>query len=144
MFVEGVDEITDMFGSDRGFETSLERIGTAADVYPGGSHSDDGGSFTEFTNWYLDAVSPRTIIIKGDARTHYRSTAVNGFRMMSDRARVVFWLNPDPERFWDTGYSAIGYYAPQCDRTEEVRSLQQLERFIEWAVFPITRGLRLV
>ncbi len=143
MFVEGVDEVTDMFGSDRDFEMPLERIGIAADVYRGDGDSGYGGSFTEFTNRYLDALSPRTtIIITGDARTNFRSPAVDRFRTLSDRARAVFWLNPEPERFWDTGDSAMGHYAPWCDRTEEVRSLRQLEGFIERATLPTERGLR--
>lgn len=81
---------------------SLERIGAAADVYRGDGHSEYGRSFTEFTNRYLDAVSPHTtiIIITGDARTNYRFPAVDRFRTLSDRARAVFWLNPEPERFY--------------------------------------------
>jgi uncharacterized protein with von Willebrand factor type A (vWA) domain len=143
VFVEGVDEVTDLFGANRDFEASLERIATAADVYRGDGHSDYGGSFTEFTDRYLDAVSPRTtVIVTGDARTNYRFPAVDRFRMLSDRARAVFWLNPEPERFWDTGDSAMGRYAPGCDRVEEVRSLRQLERFIERAVLPTERDPR--
>lgn len=134
VFVEGIDEVTGLFGPDRDFEASVKRIATVADVYRGDGHSDYGGSFSEFSSTYLDSVNPRTtVIITGDARTNYRSPAVERFRELTERARAVFWLNPEPERFWDTGDSAMGQYAPWCDRVEEVRSLRQLEDFIERA-----------
>jgi hypothetical protein len=138
VFVEGIDEVTGLFGSDRDFETSLKRIATAADVYRRDGHSDYGGSFAEFTERYLDSVSPRTtVIVTGDARTNYRPPEADRFQAIADRARAVFWLNPEPERSWDTGDSMMGAYGPRCSRVEEVRSLRQLERFIERAALPI-------
>lgn len=143
VFVEGVDEVTGLFGSGQDFEASLKRIATAADVYRGDGHSDYGASFAEFTDRYLDSVTPRTtVIVTGDARTNYRTPAVDRFQIIADRSRAVFWLNPEPERFWDTGDSVMGAYASRCDRVEEVRSLRQLEGFIERAALPIERPSR--
>lgn len=143
VFVEGIAEVTEHLGPDAGFEDSLAHIATAADVFRGTGHSDYGRSFVEFVERHPDAVTPgTTVILTGDGRSNYRPTEVDAFRSMSDRARAVFWLNPEPERFWDTGDSAIGDYAPWCDRVDEVRTLRHLERFIEAAALPHTGGGR--
>jgi hypothetical protein len=43
----------------------------------------------------------------------------------------VYWLNPEPARFWDTGDSVMREYAPSCDGVFEVRTLRHLEAFVE-------------
>jgi len=137
VFIEGVDEVTGLFGSDRDFDESLARMAAVADVSRGDGHSDYGRAMTEFARRYPEAVTARTtVIITGDARSNYRPPAGGAFRTMVDRARAVFWLNPEPERFWDTGDSVMSEYSPWCDRVEEVRSLRHLERFVEAAVLP--------
>jgi len=137
VFVEGVDEVTGLFGPDREFDESLARVAAEADVSRADGHSDYGRSFTEFTEQYFDAVTARTtLIVTGDARSNYRFPADDAFRAIADRARAVFWLNPEPERFWDTGDSVMARYAPWCDTVDEVRSLRQLERFIECVALP--------
>jgi uncharacterized protein with von Willebrand factor type A (vWA) domain len=47
------------------------------------------------------------------------------------RARHVFWLNPEPRSYWDTGDSIVGEYGTFCDGTFECRNLRQLERFVD-------------
>ena len=49
---------------------------------------------------------------------------------MRKRARRVFWLDPEPRGYWDTGDSIISEYAPHCDGVYECRNLRQLERFV--------------
>lgn len=145
VFVEGVDEVTSLFAPDRDFDDSLQRIASEADVYRSDGHSDYGRAFSEFVDRYGDAITARTtVIITGDARTNYREPAADRFEEMRWRARAVFWLNPEPERFWDTGDSEMRSYAPSCDRVAEVRTLRQLERFVEQAALPVgeVRGLR--
>jgi len=137
VFVEGIDDVTGLFGADRDFDESLARMAVEADVSRGDGHSDYGRALTEFVQRYLEAVTARTtVIITGDARSNYRPPAGEAFRTMADRARAVFWLNPEPERFWDTGDSVMSEYSPWCDRVEEVRSLRHLERFVEAAMLP--------
>jgi uncharacterized protein with von Willebrand factor type A (vWA) domain len=43
----------------------------------------------------------------------------------------VFWLNPEPKAYWDTGDSIVGEYGTWCDGVHEVRNLRQLEGFVE-------------
>jgi uncharacterized protein with von Willebrand factor type A (vWA) domain len=42
----------------------------------------------------------------------------------------VYWLNPEPRGYWDTGDSIIADYATYCDGVYECRNLRQLERFV--------------
>ncbi len=137
VFVEGIDEVTGLFSPRNNFADSVARIATEADVVRADGHSDYGRSFDEFVERYLEAVTPRTtVIVTGDARSNYRAPSDEAFRSIAERARAVFWLNPEPERFWNTGDSIVSAYAPWCDRVDEVRSLRQLKRFIERAALP--------
>ncbi len=137
VFVEGIDEVTRLFTPGNNFTDSLARIATEADIVRADGHSDYGRSFDEFVERYLGAVTSRaTVIVVGDARSNYRDASHEAFRTIADRARAVFWLNPEAERFWNTGDSIMSAYAPWCDRVDEVHSLRQLERFIERAALP--------
>jgi uncharacterized protein with von Willebrand factor type A (vWA) domain len=43
----------------------------------------------------------------------------------------VYWLNPEPRSYWDTGDSIVGEYALHTDGAYECRNLRQLEAFVE-------------
>jgi uncharacterized protein len=50
---------------------------------------------------------------------------------VQDRARHVYWLNPEPKSYWNTGDSIVGEYGTHTDGVFEVRNLRQLENFVE-------------
>ena len=140
-FIDGLDEVTDYFNADTHFAEALVDMGRGADLVRRDGHSDYGRSFEEMVDRFVDAVSPRTtVIITGDARNNYRPTGANHLERIARRARATFWLNPEPERFWDTGDSVMASYRPMCDRVEQVRTLRQLEEFVERAALPIVRS----
>ena len=136
-FIDGLDEVTGFFNHDVDFGEALVRLGSEADLTRRDGHSDYGRSLEEMTERYLDAVTPRTtLIITGDARNNYRPTGADHLERLSRRARATFWLNPEPRRFWDTGDSVMSAYTPLCDAVEQVRTLRQLEEFVEMAALP--------
>jgi uncharacterized protein with von Willebrand factor type A (vWA) domain len=49
---------------------------------------------------------------------------------MRAKARRLYWLNPEPRGYWDTGDSILGEYAVHCDGVYECRNLRQLEAFV--------------
>ena len=53
---------------------------------------------------------------------------------LQHKARNVFWLNPEPRSYWDTGDSILSEYGTHCDGVFEVRNLRQLEAFVEHLV----------
>jgi hypothetical protein len=49
---------------------------------------------------------------------------------MRKHARKLYWLDPEPRGYWDTGDSIVSEYAPYCDGVYEVRNLRQLQKFV--------------
>ncbi len=72
-----------------------------------------------------------TVIILGDARNNYHASQSWVVKEMRHKARHVYWLNPEPRAYWNTGDSIVGEYGTFCDGTFECRNLRQLERFID-------------
>jgi uncharacterized protein with von Willebrand factor type A (vWA) domain len=131
-FIDGVDEITEFFGPGVDFNDSAARVMREADLVAVDGHSDYGRVFSTFTERFSEAVTPRTtLIITGDARTNYRPAHEELLAELADRSRSTWWLNPEMSRFWNTGDSVMARYAALCDGTYEVRTLRQLEAFVE-------------
>jgi len=142
-FIDGLDEVSRFFGPDEDFHRSVVRMGSEADLVRRDGHSDYGRSLAEFAIHHMEAISPKTtVIITGDARNNYRDTGREHLEAMASRARALFWLNPEARRYWNTGDSIMATYAPLCDAVEQVRSLRQLEAFVERAALPSTRPVR--
>ena len=103
-----------------------------ADVIWVDGHSDYGHAFEVFWQRYGKDVGPKTtVLLLGDARNNYHATQSWVVKEMQHRARHVYWLNPEPKSYWDTGDSIVGEYATHCDGVFECRNLRQLERFID-------------
>lgn len=140
-FVDIVDEVTDFFGPGIDFGSALHRITTEAEVIWMDGHSDYGNTFETFLARYGGEISPRTtILITGDARNNYRPTRDGVLGDIARRARTVIWLNPEPASYWDTGDSTMSEYARHCDSVHEVRTLAQLESFVEKLTFAGVRS----
>lgn len=132
VFVDAVDEVTDYLTPGTDFPDALARIGSEADVVWLDGHSDYGHAFEQFMSRYGRELTPRaTLIITGDARNNYREPRVKYLAEMAAASRAVFWLNPEPRAYWDSGDSVMGRYAGYCDDVYEVRNLRQLEQFVE-------------
>lgn len=142
-FIDGLDEVTDYFGSGVDFASGLVEMSAHADLVRRDGHSDYGSSFEDMWTNYADAITSRsTVIITGDARNNYRDTGVEYLDRIAEKSRALFWLNPEPRRYWDTGDSVMRRYMPLCDRVDQVRTLRQLESFVEAAALPTIRNLR--
>ena len=144
-FVDALDEVTEYFGTGTDFADGLIRMGSEADVVRSDGHSDYGRSFQDMWDKYADAITPRTsVIITGDARNNYRNSGAEYLDRIVERSRATFWLNPEPSRYWDTGDSIMSQYGQRCDVVDQVRTLRQLEGFIEKATLPVVRRSRVV
>lgn len=130
-FVDGIDEVTERFreGSDWLAPRNLLH-GTS--VVSGDGHSDYGNVFRRFWHIYGYAgLDPRTtVIITGDARNNYRDAGLEALRSIHERARKVYWLNPEPCREWNTTDSIMETYGPRCHGVFEARNLRQLADFV--------------
>ena len=140
VFVDALDEATRFFDTGTDFDESLAAVSSEAEVVWLDGHSDYGNSLEMFWDRYGSELTPRsTVIVTGDARNNYRNARGEVLGQIADQVRAVFWLNPEPRGYWDTGDSVMRSYAGHCQEVHEVRNLRQLERFIETLTLPNLR-----
>ncbi|MCU1376239.1 MAG: hypothetical protein JWO68_3525, partial [Actinomycetia bacterium] len=132
VFIDGVDEVTRFFEGQEDINQAVHRVNTEADVVWVDGHSDYGHAFEAFWDRWGKEIGPRTtVILLGDARNNYHASQSWVVKEMRHKARHVYWLNPEPRSYWDTGDSIVSEYATHCDGVYECRNLRQLERFVE-------------
>ncbi|MBW3627368.1 MAG: VWA domain-containing protein [Actinobacteria bacterium] len=132
VFIDGLDEVTRFFSGEDEVDVAIRRVNTEADVVWAEGHSDYGMALEAFWDRFGDEVSGRsTVLVLGDARTNYHEPRSWVLRELGHRARHLYWLNPEPSAYWDSGDSVMSDYGIHCDGVYECRNLRQLERFVE-------------
>jgi hypothetical protein len=126
-FSNRLGEITTRFRS-QGIERAVEEA-----LFDWGKGATDYGAalvdFRDLVHQELDHRS--TVIFLGDARGNYFDPRVDVLRHLSQRAKQVFWLNPETRDRWDDGDSDMRRYAPYCLRVDVCRGLKDIERFAD-------------
>ena len=131
VFIDGIDEVSRFFEGVDDPAEAVHRINTEADVIWVDGHSDYGHAFTVFWERWGEEITPRSsVLLLGDARNNYHASQAWVIKELRARARHVYWLNPEPRAYWDSGDSIVGEYAVHCDEVVECRTLRQLERFV--------------
>lgn len=131
VFVDTIDEVTHLFDHED-FVAAVDRMSSEAQPVAFDEHSNYGVAFERFWAEFGKEVGPKaTVLILGDARNNNRVTNEWVLAELQDRARKVWWLNPEPRAQWNTGDSVASVYADEIHGMIEVRNLRQLEAFIE-------------
>lgn len=131
VFIDGIDEVTSYFTEADDIMEAIHRVNTEADVVWVDGHSDYGHAFGVFDDRHRNEITPKsTIILLGDARNNYHAPQAGLLKEWRRRARRLYWLNPEPRGYWDTGDSVVSDYGVHCDGVFECRNLRQLERFV--------------
>jgi len=131
VFIDGIDEVTRFFQESDDIAEAIQRVNTEADVVWVDGHSDYGHALEVFRERHLTEITPKTsIILLGDARNNYHASQNAIVKELGQRARRVYWLNPEPRGYWDTGDSIVSDYGIYCDGVFECRNLRQLESFV--------------
>ncbi len=131
VFIDGIDEITRFFQESEDVLEAVHRVNTEADVVWVDGHSDYGHALEVFHNRHLKEITPKTsVILLGDARNNYHAPQAWVVGAIRKRAKHVYWLNPEPRGYWDTGDSVVSEYAAYCDGVFECRNLRHLEQFV--------------
>ena len=131
VFVDGLDEVSRLFEGVDDPAEAVARINAEADVVAFDGHSDYGRAFLTFHERFADQLTKRsTILILGDARNNYHQAHAEVLADLKYRAKAVYWLNPEPTSYWNSGDSIVNQYAPYCERVVECRTLRQLEAFV--------------
>ncbi|MCE9623264.1 MAG: VWA domain-containing protein [Actinomycetia bacterium] len=132
VFIDGIDEVTDYFKGEEDIAQAIHRVNTEADVVWVDGHSDYGHAFEDFWERYGKGIGPKTtVLLLGDARNNYHASQAWVVKEMRQKARHVYWLNPEPRSYWNTGDSIVGDYGTHTDGVFECRNLRQLEAFVE-------------
>ena len=130
-FIDTLDEVTALFDANDAGD-AMKRMMSEADLVWLDGHSDYGHSFERFHAEHAADLTPRsTVLILGDARNTYRQANAWVLQDLQRRSRHVYWLNPEPKQFWDTGDSIATSYGRYVADMVEVRNLRQLTRFVE-------------
>ncbi|MCL6674994.1 vWA domain-containing protein [Streptomyces panaciradicis] len=130
-FVNRIDEVTGLMEHGAADPEGLgARIRAEATLTGWHGSSDYGVALGEFAERHGDAVGPRTtLFVLGDARTNMSDPNLAAVRRITERARRVYWLNPEPRAQWGTGDSAAPDYAELVDMYE-CRNARQLGALI--------------
>ncbi len=132
VFIDGIDEVTDFFKNTEDIQEAIHRVNTEADVVWVDGHSDYGHAFEVFWDKWGKEIGPKTtVLLLGDARNNYHASQAWVVKNIRQKARHVYWLNPEPKSYWNTGDSIVGDYGTHTDGVYECRNLRQLEAFVE-------------
>ncbi len=133
VFVDGVDEVTHLLEGSDDIGEAVHRVNTEADVVWVDGHSDYGHVFEAFyERWGQEMTAKTSVIILGDARNNYHASNAWVLKELRKHVRHLYWLDPEPRTYWDTGDSIVGAYANHCDGVFECRNMRQLERFVDY------------
>ncbi len=130
VFVSDLGEVTKIF-SRYDINEALSRLSSESGINFF-SYTDYGETLLRFYRDYLDIVNRRTtVIVIGDARNNYMAHNAWVLEKIKKKARKIYWLNPEPERWWGSGDSDMDKFLPYVTDARECRNLRQLAKFIE-------------
>jgi uncharacterized protein len=131
-FVDGLADITELVGDARSTGRQLTQAEAARGAVRWTGSSDYGHVLREFASEHARHFTRRTVVlVVGDARTNYLDPAVAALAEVSERVGKLYWLNPEPRRYWNTGDSVIARYEPLCAQVRECATLRQIAGFVQ-------------
>ena len=131
-FVDGLSEITELVSEARSAGRQLTQAEAARGAVRWTGSSDYGHVLRDFARDYSRQFSRRTVVlVVGDARTNYLDPAAGALAEVSERAGKLYWLNPEPRRYWNQGDSVMSSYAPWCAQVRECSTLRQIADFVK-------------
>jgi uncharacterized protein with von Willebrand factor type A (vWA) domain len=131
-FVDGLAEITELVSEARSAGRQLSQAEAARGAVRWTGSSDYGRVLRDFASDYSRQFSRRTVVlIVGDARSNYLDPATGALAEVASRVGKLYWLNPEPRRYWNQGDSVIARYAPLCDQVRECSTLRQIASFVQ-------------
>jgi uncharacterized protein with von Willebrand factor type A (vWA) domain len=130
-FVNRIDEVTGLLEHGAADPEGLGvRIRAEAAITGWHGSSDYGMALGEFAERYAEAAGPRTtVFVLGDARTNGADPNLPALRRIAERARRVYWLNPEQRSRWGTGDSVAPAYAELVEM-HECRTARQLSALV--------------
>lgn len=130
IFVAGLCEVTSIF-EEHDINDAIEKVINETDLEYD-VDTDYGMTLRAFKQDHYDILDKKTtVIIVGDGRTNYRNPEEKILEEIRDRCRRIIWLNPEPERFWNSGDNVMRTYEKYCNEVRVVGNIDQLLVFIK-------------
>jgi uncharacterized protein len=131
-FVDGLSDITELVSMARSAGRRLGSAEAARGAIRWTGSSDYGHVLRDFASEHARQFSRRTVVlVVGDARTNYSDPAVSALAEVSERVGKLYWLNPEPRRYWNQGDSVMARYEPFCAQVRECSTLRQIASFVQ-------------
>jgi uncharacterized protein len=132
IFVDGVEEVTHEISEGIGLRNVKHLVARSRDISNDG-HSDHAKALEMFwTKFSTSVTGNSTLIFTGDGRNNHRpdDAGVAILRRLQDRAKHIYWLNPEPSNDWGEDDSIMPEFRRFCTGVYEVRNLNQLQEFV--------------
>ena len=125
-FVGLLDEVTDYYKNEDMQVAVKQSLKNANIDYRGYSNYDRALSM--YHAEYGNELDQDTLLFfLADARNNRNSPRIDLMKEFREKAKHIFWFNPDTKRKWNQGDSVIGQYASYCDAVFETLNVKQLE-----------------
>ena len=130
VFIDGATDITSKI-KNLGKNNVQEILNSWNEFVFSDGHSDYSKSFEMLVNdKSITTANSNTLIVIGDARNNYRTIDQDLINRISNKFNNIYWMNPERKQYWNTGDSQFFKFEEIITKYEEVRNLNQLNRFI--------------
>ncbi|NSW83479.1 MAG: VWA domain-containing protein [Syntrophothermus sp.] len=131
-FIEDMAEVTALLASGDPLELRNKVLKRHRTILGARGYTNYGASLKRFVQQHGQVLSHKTtVLIFGDARNNWFADETWALAEIKEKARKVYWFNPEPKRMWGRGDSRMLEYAPHCDRVFSCPSLSELEKALE-------------
>ena len=130
VFVAEMAEVTQVF-EEHDMNKAVEEVFSGR-IIDADVNSDFGKAAEQFKNEHLPTINHRTtVVILGDGRNNGKPPNVEALEEISQHARQVVWITPEPRWGWNLGSCDMPLYEPVCNRVEVVRDVNGLANVAE-------------
>lgn len=130
VFNQELAEITDLLTS-LPVNCLLEVI-DSGEIVDMDENSDYGKVLVNFKKRHLESMRGNpTVIILGDARNNYNESNEWVMDEIREKAGYLLWLTPEDRETWKRGDCLMEQYGVYCDKTEQVKSVDDLSMLLE-------------
>ena len=130
VFIDGATDITSKI-KNLGKNNVQEILNSWNEFVFSDGHSDYSKSFEMLVNdKSITTANSNTLIVIGDARNNYRTIDQDLINRISNKFNNIYWMNPERKQYWNTGDSQFFKFEEIITKYDEVRNLNQLNRFI--------------
>lgn len=130
VFVGKLDETTSFYRIEDSEEAVKKSLLDAKIDYKG--YSDYDTALSVYEKEYMKQINEDTIVFfLGDARNNKNKPRHHTVQKIKEKAKYVFWFNPEDQEKWNQGDSIIGKYAPHCDKVIQTTTTNELTGALE-------------